>query len=167
MCSPLKLNWHFGETCRLHLQGRRISQARNQRESGSKQRSTLKMEATCSSEMSVDFQRTTRRFIPEDQTCPLRPDFRRPYPKNQVCGDDNKSIFNYRLPEAGLISENVAGISAQKYCLCNRRQHWTSDIIEIISWIWVSHSGGCEEFYLLGYKPCSLVKIKPTSRRNI
>jgi hypothetical protein len=29
---------------------------------------TLKMEATCSSETSVDFQRTTRRFIPDDTT---------------------------------------------------------------------------------------------------
>jgi hypothetical protein len=28
--------------------------------------STLKMEATCSSELSVDFQRTTRHYIPED-----------------------------------------------------------------------------------------------------
>jgi hypothetical protein len=30
--------------------------------------STLKMEATCCSETSVDFQRTTRRYIPEDST---------------------------------------------------------------------------------------------------
>jgi hypothetical protein len=30
--------------------------------------STLKMEAMCSSETSVDFQRTTRRYIPEDST---------------------------------------------------------------------------------------------------
>jgi hypothetical protein len=30
--------------------------------------STLRMEATCSSETSVDFQRTTRRYIPEDRT---------------------------------------------------------------------------------------------------
>jgi hypothetical protein len=30
--------------------------------------STLKMEATCSSETSEDFQRTTRRYIPEDRT---------------------------------------------------------------------------------------------------
>jgi hypothetical protein len=32
-CSPLNVNWRFGGTCCLHLQGRRISQARNQRES--------------------------------------------------------------------------------------------------------------------------------------
>jgi hypothetical protein len=30
--------------------------------------STLKMEETCSSEMLVDFQRTTRRYIPQDRT---------------------------------------------------------------------------------------------------
>jgi hypothetical protein len=30
--------------------------------------STLKMEAICSSEMSVDIQRTTRRYIPEGST---------------------------------------------------------------------------------------------------
>jgi hypothetical protein len=32
-CSPLKVNRRFVETYRLHLQGRRISRARNQRES--------------------------------------------------------------------------------------------------------------------------------------
>jgi hypothetical protein len=32
-CSPLSVNQHFGGTYRLHLQGRKISQARNQRES--------------------------------------------------------------------------------------------------------------------------------------
>jgi hypothetical protein len=29
-CSPLRINRHFGGTCHLYLQGRRISQARNQ-----------------------------------------------------------------------------------------------------------------------------------------
>jgi hypothetical protein len=32
-CSTLKVNWRFEGTYRLHLQGRRISRARNQRES--------------------------------------------------------------------------------------------------------------------------------------
>jgi hypothetical protein len=32
-CSPLKVNRRFGGTCRLHLQGRRISKERNRRES--------------------------------------------------------------------------------------------------------------------------------------
>jgi hypothetical protein len=35
-CSPVKLNRRFRGTCGLHLQGRRVSQARNQRETGSK-----------------------------------------------------------------------------------------------------------------------------------
>jgi hypothetical protein len=37
LCSPLKVIWHIGGTCRLHLQGWRISQAGNQDEEGSKQ----------------------------------------------------------------------------------------------------------------------------------
>jgi hypothetical protein len=56
-CSSLKVNGHFGGTCRFHLQGRRINQARNQ-----------KMDTKCSSETSLDFQRTTRRFNPEDRS---------------------------------------------------------------------------------------------------
>jgi hypothetical protein len=36
-CSPLNVNRHFGGTCRLHLHGRRISQARDQHEECSKQ----------------------------------------------------------------------------------------------------------------------------------
>jgi hypothetical protein len=64
-CSPSKVNRRFGWTCGLHLQGRRINQARNQREVGkdSHYSLALKMEAKCSSEMSVDFQRTTRHYI--------------------------------------------------------------------------------------------------------
>jgi hypothetical protein len=34
-CSPLKVNRRFGEIYRLHIQGRRISQERNQYEAGS------------------------------------------------------------------------------------------------------------------------------------
>jgi hypothetical protein len=36
-CSPLKVNQLFGGTCRLHCKSRKISQARNQHEAGSKQ----------------------------------------------------------------------------------------------------------------------------------
>jgi hypothetical protein len=77
-CSLLKVNRRFGGKRRLHLQGRRISQARNQRESSWQSElsrwfclfyySTVKMEATCSSKTSVDSQRNTRRCIPEDRT---------------------------------------------------------------------------------------------------
>jgi hypothetical protein len=62
-----------GRTGRRNLQGRRISQKRNQRESGWQAElllcysSTLKMEATCSSETSVDLQRTTWRYVSEDR----------------------------------------------------------------------------------------------------
>jgi hypothetical protein len=73
--SPLKVNRRFGGTYRLHLQSRRISRAKNQREircqaelaSCSAYSSTMKMEAIFSSETSGDFQRTTRRYIPEDR----------------------------------------------------------------------------------------------------
>jgi hypothetical protein len=82
-CSPFKLNRRFGGARRLYFQGRRKSQPRDQHKDGSKQSLlaayfmlvsrlphfwTLKMEATCSSKSSVDFQRTTRRYIPEDRT---------------------------------------------------------------------------------------------------
>jgi hypothetical protein len=61
-CSPLNVNRRFGGTYRLHLQGRRISKATNQREcrwQASKQAWHLS---------SVDIQRTTRRYIQEDST---------------------------------------------------------------------------------------------------
>jgi hypothetical protein len=78
-CSPLKVNRRLEGTCRLHLQSGRIRQVRNQPEklclppaftlvSCLVYSSTLKMEATYSSKTSVDFQRTTRRYIPEDRT---------------------------------------------------------------------------------------------------
>jgi hypothetical protein len=61
-CSPLKANRRFGGTYRLRLQDRRINKQ------DSAYSSTLKMEAICSSETSVGFQRTTQRYIPEDST---------------------------------------------------------------------------------------------------
>jgi hypothetical protein len=59
--SLLKVIGRFGGTCCLQCQGRRIIQARNQHGASSK-----KMEATCSSEISVEFQQTTCSYIPED-----------------------------------------------------------------------------------------------------
>jgi hypothetical protein len=64
-CSPSKFNRRFGGTCYVHLQGRKISRSRTQREASSKQ--IVKMEPTCSFETSVDFQRTTWRYITEDR----------------------------------------------------------------------------------------------------
>jgi hypothetical protein len=77
-CHPLKVNRHFEGTCDLHLQGQRMSQARNQHEGRWQVEaftlvsclayfSTLKMEATCSSKMLVDFLLTTRRYNPENR----------------------------------------------------------------------------------------------------
>jgi hypothetical protein len=66
--SSLKVKRRFGETRRLDLEGRRISQASNKCEAGSNNYSTLKMEATNSSETSIEFQRNTRCDIPEDIT---------------------------------------------------------------------------------------------------
>jgi hypothetical protein len=84
-CSLVKINRRFGGIRGLHLQFRRISQGRNQLAtrftlvSSSAYFSTLKMEETCSSETSVDFQRAARRYIPEDRIlqwkvfpCPVR-----------------------------------------------------------------------------------------------
>jgi hypothetical protein len=61
--SPLKVNQRFGETYRLHLQGWRLSQARNHHEAGSKQRPSP-------SQMLVNFQWTTCHFVPKDRTLP-------------------------------------------------------------------------------------------------
>jgi hypothetical protein len=66
MCCPLRVNQRLEGTFRLHLQSRRISEARHQRETAMP--STLKMETTSFSEIFVDFQLTTRRYIPEDPT---------------------------------------------------------------------------------------------------
>jgi hypothetical protein len=77
-CSPLKVGPRFVGTYSLYLQGGRIRQARDQPESELCTLSaftmvyclayswTLKMEAICSSETSVGFQRTTQLYVPED-----------------------------------------------------------------------------------------------------
>jgi hypothetical protein len=65
-CNQFKVNRLFGGKYRLHLQRRRVSYARIQREARSKQSLLFRMDAICSSETPVDFQRTTRRYIPEN-----------------------------------------------------------------------------------------------------
>jgi hypothetical protein len=63
--SPSNINRRYEETCRLQLQGRRkktIAPA-----SCLSNFSTLKMEEKFSSETSVDFQLTTRRYSPENR----------------------------------------------------------------------------------------------------
>jgi hypothetical protein len=75
--SPLKVNGRFDGKYRVYFRGLRIRRTGNQRESRwqaepaftlvscSVYSSTLKMEAIYSSETSVDFQRTTLRYIRE------------------------------------------------------------------------------------------------------
>jgi hypothetical protein len=72
-CSPLKVKRRFGETYRIHCQGRRISQAKYERGNSACHLLSCwfrppKMDATCSSETSVDFKQTTWRYIPRDRT---------------------------------------------------------------------------------------------------
>jgi hypothetical protein len=68
--SALKVNLRFGGKYRLHLQGRKLSPERKWQAEplGSGYSSTLKMEAICYSGTSVDFQRTTSRRIPEENS---------------------------------------------------------------------------------------------------
>jgi hypothetical protein len=74
-CSLLEVNRRFEVIYRLHLQGRRISRAGNQREIKWQAESLaflpycskLKMEVTCFSETSVNFQRFTQPYIAEDR----------------------------------------------------------------------------------------------------
>jgi hypothetical protein len=71
-CSPLKINRRFGETCRVHLkQENSTLPLPLTLVSCLAYSSTLKMEATCPSETSVDFQRATRPYIAEEGTCSL------------------------------------------------------------------------------------------------
>jgi hypothetical protein len=65
-CSPLKFNWRFERTCRLCLPP--LLATRFSLVSCLSYSLTLIMEAICSSEASVDLQRTPRRYIPEDRT---------------------------------------------------------------------------------------------------
>jgi hypothetical protein len=81
-CSSSKVNRRFGGKYGLHFQCLRIrvSRANTIRKTGGKQppaftlvscssySSSLKMETICSSETSVDLQRTVQRYIPENST---------------------------------------------------------------------------------------------------
>jgi hypothetical protein len=79
LCSPLEVNRRFGESCRLHPQGKKLAKQETSVNQVANRAllatwftlvsSTLKMEAKCS-ETSVVFQRTTRRYtrIPEYKT---------------------------------------------------------------------------------------------------
>jgi hypothetical protein len=57
LCSPLKVSQHFGELLPVFMLVSCLAYCL-----------ALEIEATCSSEMLVDFQRTTQHCIPEDRT---------------------------------------------------------------------------------------------------
>jgi hypothetical protein len=74
--SPVKFNRRFGEMYLLHLQGRKLSKRIRYKKQAASSASccfklvsclfynlALKMEAICFSKTSVDFRRTTRRYI--------------------------------------------------------------------------------------------------------
>jgi hypothetical protein len=73
-CIPFKVNRRFGATYHLRFQGQSISQERHPRQSSVSHLTLVScsayssMEAICSSETTVDFQRTTERYIAEDST---------------------------------------------------------------------------------------------------
>jgi hypothetical protein len=66
--SPMKVSRRFGGTCRLHLQCEALLTTCFMLVSCLAYSLALKMEAICSSETSVNFQRTARCYIPEDRT---------------------------------------------------------------------------------------------------
>jgi hypothetical protein len=178
-CSPSSVNRRFGGTYRLHLQGRKISWARNQR--GRRWQapvgfevltavvmkstifwdikpcspltlnglhgvisqtivrsachllsrwflaqfifSTLKMEAICSFEASVDTEQTTRRYIPEDSTFCLPPAFTLvSCSADFLDSDDGGDMF----------LRNVGWHSTDYTALYPRR--WYSSTIKMVFW---------------------------------
>jgi hypothetical protein len=50
-----------------------------------------------------------------DEACPLKSYLMRHYPGSQSKGDNEKSIFNYRLSRATRVVENAFGILSQKF----------------------------------------------------
>jgi hypothetical protein len=81
-CSPVKLNQRFGgrlDACFMLVSCLAYS-------------STLKMEVTCSSGMSVDFHHNTWRYIPEDRTL------------QSHCCENLKSCICLMLASGGMIT---------------------------------------------------------------
>jgi hypothetical protein len=148
LCSSLKVNRRFGATCCPHLEGRRISQARKQREAGSKQNcyplatwfvlvsclaysSTLKMGATYSSEMSVNFQWTTWHYIPVDRSLVFKYSFY----NTEFNVSDPKNSRRRRAIYIQAVFQWLAG---------DRRSDWTRASLHIgTNRRWVTEYAGC------------------------
>jgi hypothetical protein len=71
-CSPVEVHRQLEGTYRLHLEGGRVSEVRNQKKGATRLLSSsaycvsFKMETICCSETSVDFYQTTRCYNSED-----------------------------------------------------------------------------------------------------
>jgi hypothetical protein len=92
-CSPLSVNRCFGRTYRLRPQCRKNKLSKK----GTWKQvtfPTLKMEAICSSATSVDTQRNTRRYIPEDGTL-----------RNQKISSDMVLLYYTGIPNIAVFSE--------------------------------------------------------------
>jgi hypothetical protein len=82
---------------------------------------TLKMEAICSSETSVDFQWTTRRYIPEDSTPPqlngLSSNCKKPTAKLWVVADFSSLGAEKKVEQATCNFSNFAGKQLKTFIL--------------------------------------------------
>ena len=61
-----------------------------------------------------------RHVIVSDEAFPLKTYLMRPYPGSQSKGDNETSIFNYRLSRARKMVENAFGILSQKFQIYRR-----------------------------------------------
>jgi hypothetical protein len=153
-CNPLKVNRRFGGTFRLHIRGRRISQAITAIThcfmllSCLAYYSTLKME-TCSSETSDDFQHTTWRYSPEDRSLhnyrcdnlkrsQLTLDMCRscvPQNRRRVCRERRKRWAHWTNREqSGIASNTTVGGETQKL-----RSEFTGHARQILPWQRAGH----------------------------
>jgi hypothetical protein len=151
--SLLKVNRRFGGTCRLHRQDWRIIPTRNQREnlpptltpvSCLAYYSILKTESTCSSETSVDSQRTTRRYVPEDKSS-----------STAVALNVLGWCVSWRITGARL-----AWLSTEILC-----KH--GDGAKLWRKIWDSQVGVYEDFFLQACDTVYSDKYVPAFRRNL
>jgi hypothetical protein len=116
--SPLIVNRRFGGTYCLHLQGRKNKPSKKPACHllshwflAQLIFSTLKMEAICSSETSVDTQWTTRRYIPEDGTL-----LHNLFSKNKIFYFNCVLILSSRLL-LGLLCDCFSKVFLSEFCI--------------------------------------------------
>jgi hypothetical protein len=107
--------------------------------------STPKIEATCSTEMSVDFQRTTWCYIAENITL-----------RNNHCGTSNPTcIFTCSLSSVSILLKFIFSLLdyLKKFLL--------------FRWIRGFHISGCEKLCFLGHNTVKFHKSEQRFRRKI